>query len=93
MKQIIILLFVFLIATLRAETVFILSSLDKSTLAEFPNELDPCVDEVLGHPEVISRISTITVVTTAKTPKEAESLLDYVGIPFVKKKETEAKTA
>ena len=45
---------------MRAETVFILSSLDKSTLAEFPEELDPCVDEALREPEVINRISTIT---------------------------------
>jgi len=45
---------------LRAETVFILSSLNKSTLAEFPAELDPCVDEALGYPEIIKRMSTIT---------------------------------
>lgn len=50
---------------MRAETVFILSSLDKSTLAEFPEELDPCIDEALRDPEVINRISTITGPITA----------------------------
>ncbi|MCK5591376.1 MAG: 50S ribosomal protein L5 [Candidatus Pacebacteria bacterium] len=45
----------------------------------FPETADEDLKDVFGL--------SITVVTTAKTPKEAEGLLDHVGIPFVKKKD------
>lgn len=58
---------------LRAETVFILSSLDKSTLAEYPKELDPCTDEVLREPAITSQITAV-VGSAVDTPNALRAL-------------------
>lgn len=42
---------------MRPETVFILSSLDVRTLAEFPPVLDPCVNEALRNEKVINTMA------------------------------------
>jgi hypothetical protein len=42
---------------MRSETVIILSCIEPSTLASFPRDLDPCVNEALRDPGVIERIS------------------------------------
>jgi len=42
---------------MRPETVFILSSLDVRTLAEFPPVLDPCVNEALRNEKVITEMA------------------------------------
>ena len=44
----------------------------------FPETSDEDLKDVFGL--------SITVVTTAKTKKEAEAILEHVGVPFVKKK-------
>lgn len=51
----------------------------------FPETADEDLKDVFGL--------SITIVTTAKTREEAEMILDYVGIPFVKKEDTEKKAA
>ncbi len=33
---------------------------------------------------------SVTIVTTAKTKKEAEAILEHIGLPFVKKKKTKS---
>ena len=44
---------------MRPETALILSGIDSRTLAEFPPELDPCVNEVLRYKEVVEAIKGI----------------------------------
>ena len=51
----------------------------------FPETSEEDLKDVFGM--------SITIVTTAKTLKEAEAILEQVGVPFVKKKETEAKAS
>jgi len=43
---------------MRPETVLILSGIDATTLAKFPRELDPCVNETLRDPEVLNALFT-----------------------------------
>ena len=45
----------------------------------FPETSDEDLKDVFGL--------SVTIVTTAKTLKEAEAILEHVGVPFVKKKE------
>lgn len=42
---------------MRSATVIILSCIEPSTLASFPRELDPCVNEAMRDPGVIERMS------------------------------------
>lgn len=49
----------------------------------FPETADEDLKNVFGM--------SVTVVTTAKTKKEAEAILKHIGIPFVKKEEKEEK--
>ena len=44
---------------MRPETVLILSSIDARTLAEFPPELDPCVNEALQNEEIIEMVKGV----------------------------------
>jgi len=44
---------------MRPETVLILSSIDARTLAEFPPELDPCVNEALRNEEIIETVKGV----------------------------------
>ncbi|MCD6161319.1 MAG: hypothetical protein J7K40_02775, partial [candidate division Zixibacteria bacterium] len=46
---------------MRSETAIILSCIEPSTLASFPRELDPCVNEALRDPGIIERMSANSI--------------------------------
>lgn len=51
--------------TLRPETALILSSIDYTSIATFPEHLDPCIDEAVNQPNVLNCILQQPEVLTA----------------------------